>query len=63
MPQNRVSDTITHVTLNAINGVVIGWLNQLFQACFLACCEGPCLVAVKGKLPYFMILLFWMWYE
>ena len=28
MPQNRVSDTIMHVTLNTINGV-LHWLTQL----------------------------------
>ena len=25
MPQDRVSDTITHVTLNSVNGVVGNW--------------------------------------
>ena len=28
-PQSRVSDTITHVTLNSINGVVLGCVNFL----------------------------------
>jgi hypothetical protein len=36
MPQNRINDTITHVTLNIINGVVMFAQMTTFPSCKIA---------------------------